>query len=65
MVKKLRSKKSMYPKVEKWFLRNPGHLIPTDVTRIQFLQQISIAAAQLASSSSRGDFIQQMEKILQ
>lgn len=55
----------MYPRIGKWFLRNPGHLILSDDVLIQFLQQKSIAASQLAGSGSRGDFIQQMEKKLQ
>lgn len=51
-------KEACIPEVEKWFLRNPKHLIPTDATPIQFLHQKSIAVAQLADSSSKSDFIQ-------
>ena len=51
-------------KVDKWFRRNPGHLTPIDVVQVSYLQQKSIATTQIVSSSSRGDFNQQIEKIL-
>jgi hypothetical protein len=52
------------PAIEKWFSNNPEYLSPTDTEQFTFLQQKSIAAAQLAKSSTKGDFIQQMEQLL-
>ncbi|OIT18910.1 hypothetical protein A4A49_55288 [Nicotiana attenuata] len=50
--------------VDKWFLSHRQYLAITDAAQILFLQQKSIASAQLAGSSSRLEFIQQMEQIL-
>ena len=61
MVEKQGSKRSIYPKVREWFLLNPKYLILIDPSQNKFLQQKSVAAAQLAVSSSRGDFIQLAE----
>jgi hypothetical protein len=58
-------KEAYIPSVEKWFDSHPEYLSPTDTAQYTFLQQKSIAAAQLAKSSSKGEFIHQMEQLLQ
>ena len=51
--------------IERWFFQNPKYLCPTAAEQTTFLQQKSIAAATLAASGSKADYLQHMEKIIQ